>query len=89
MHLLLILCFTEKRYAFLTSKKTFFFSNCALKSGFGGFNETIVFYIRFQFPILGKKWLKMRFQLAKMLPIQIINTELYRRVLRALDGKNH
>ena len=29
------------------------------------------------------------FELAKMLPIQIINTELYRRVLRALDGKNH
>ena len=24
-----------------------------------------------------------------MLPIQIINTELYRRVLRALVGKNH
>ena len=29
------------------------------------------------------------FELAKMLPIQIMNTELYRRVLRALDGKNH
>ena len=29
------------------------------------------------------------FELAKMLPIQIINTELYRRVLRALGGKNH
>ena len=29
------------------------------------------------------------FELAKMLPIRIINTELHRRVLRALDGKNH
>ena len=29
------------------------------------------------------------FELVKMLPIQIINTELYKRVLRAVDGKNH
>ena len=29
------------------------------------------------------------FELAKMLPIQIINTELYKRVLRGVDEKNH
>ena len=29
------------------------------------------------------------FELVKMLRIQIINTELYKRVLRAVDGKNH